>query len=265
MRRAASRSCSTLRTHCRSTSTTSGGTFIKYLAFTRSRPVHGVHHVPEAFKTGTRRNNYIHRTGEIRERRVEFRRSLVWIDDLRKQHQQVDVAIWTHVAPGTRAENDYLIRGEPFRDSPNKSVRNRGAFGDFTLGTHDNAHRTANSQFWPRLLPPPCIHVAVDAPGCRPVLAVPTRRARISSNGACKGLAAKSRILSRLFSAKPPRPKFSTAPNAPVKGRGNRRLLQMPHGDYPSASGRNPGNRGAESDSSAPFGASGQGRRALPL
>src|ERR1017187_6949657 len=138
----ASRSCSALRTHWRSTSTTSGGTFIEDFAFTRSWPVHGIHHVPVTFKTETGRNNDIHGAGKVHERRVEFRRTLVWIGDLGKQHQQVDVAIRTGVAPGARAEEDDLVRREPLCDSPHQIVQNCLAFRNFAHGIHDNAHRS---------------------------------------------------------------------------------------------------------------------------
>jgi hypothetical protein len=45
MRRAASRSCSALRTHCRNTSTTSAGALIENLALARGRPVNRNHNV----------------------------------------------------------------------------------------------------------------------------------------------------------------------------------------------------------------------------
>src|ERR1017187_967917 len=141
IRLAASTSCSALRTHWRSTSTTSGGTFIEDFAFTPSRPVHCIHYVPVTLETGAGRNNDVHGAGIVYERRIEFRRTLVWIGDLGKQHQQVDVAIRTFVTPGARAEKDDLVRGEPLCDSPDQIVQNHRALGKCSHGTHDNAQR----------------------------------------------------------------------------------------------------------------------------
>jgi hypothetical protein len=49
-------------------------------------------------------------------------------------------AIRTRVAPGPRAEQNDLVRGELLCNSPNHIVQTWLAFGDFAHGTHDNPH-----------------------------------------------------------------------------------------------------------------------------
>ena len=69
---------------------------------------------------------------------MELRRSLVWVGDIGKQDQQINVAFRIGIAPGQRTEEDDLIRGEPLGDPPNQAVRNASDVGETHQADHNS-------------------------------------------------------------------------------------------------------------------------------